>query len=755
MGKQWVRMCAVAAGLVMAMAGSADVARAQAQGGATLSGKVTRTGGDPMIGAVVAIDELKREATTGADGGYHFDNVPVGTYHLLVRAEGYTSRRTEVQVTPQGATLDVVIELDMHFAEVVSVGPTPRAQFESYQPTTVLSGQDLAKAREATIGATLQSSPGVALRSLGPGAARPVIRGMDGDRVAMLQDGQRAGDLSSQSADHGVTINPSSAEKIEVVRGPATLLYGANAIGGLVNVITDQIPTKKTTKVGGNANLDFGSNGGEANGSADVHMGNGTFAFHFGGGAGRSGDFSTPDGEVPNSQSRTGFASIGGSWTGERSYAGASYAYDDSKYGVPFVEDGETQLTPRRHAVTLRAGAQGLDGAITSYRATFGLKRYTHNELDGPEVATTFHNNTAEGELLVSHRQVGRLSGTVGGWFLTRAFEALGEEALSPPVDQTSGAGFLYEEVGWSHVTLQFGGRLDHTHYAPQGGLPQRDFNEFSGSVGALVRPIHGHENFVIAASLARAARNPALEELYFFGPHTGNFAFEIGNPELRSEHALGFDLSVRGRTGRVRAEVTVFRNSISNFIFRDPLSDEEFHAREGEFQQRFGVGAGGEGGEDEHGHGTLPVIEYNAADSLMYGLEAHADVDLTKELAAELTFDSVRGEIRATGEPLPRIPPYRGILGLRYQKNAFQVGGNVTLVAAQNRIFEGETATDGYNLLKFYASYSFQAGGMLNTFTARVDNATDELYRNHLNYLKDLLPERGRTIKVLYNVSF
>jgi iron complex outermembrane recepter protein len=741
--KQASAICAGALVLVVSLATIAT-----AQSAATLTGKVIRAGGDPMVGAIVTIDETKREARTGVDGAYRFENIAAGTYHLVVRAEGYTSLRAEVKVGAQGATQDLVVEVDAHYAEVISVSPTPRAQFESYQPTSVLAGQDLAKQLEATLGATLQSSPGVAMRSLGPGPARPVIRGMDGDRVAVLQDGQRMGDLSSQSSDHGVTINPSSAEKIEVVRGPATLLYGANAIGGLVNVITDQIPTRKTTKVSGDANVDFGTNGGEANGSADVHAGNGTFAFHFGGGGGRSGDFSTPDGEVDNSQSRNEFVSLGGSWTGNRSYAGASYGYDDSKYGVPIVEEGETQLTPKRHAVTLRAGANGLDGAVSSYRATLGIKRYEHNELDGEEIATTFHNNTTEGELLVSHKPYGKLSGTIGGWFSTRAFDATGEEALSPPVDQKGSAFFMYEEVGWSHVTLQFGGRYDHTGYAPEGGLESRSFNEFSGSVGALIRPVHGNENFVIAASLARAARNPALEELYFFGPHAGNFAFEIGNPTLDSEHALGFDLSVRGRTQRMRVELTVFRNSIDGFIFRAPVSNTEFEARSGEFEQRFNL-------DETPGDPEFPAIEFTAANALMWGVEGHADIDITSGIIGEVTFDSVRGDLRDTGEPLPRIPPYRGIFGLRYQKNALQFGGSVTAVAKQDRVFEEETPTDGYGLLKLFASYSFQGGGVLNTITARLDNATNELYRNHLNYLKDVLPERGRTFKVLYNVSF
>ena len=164
---------------------------------------------------------------------------------MSVRAEGYSSRRAEVTVAAGTATLDLEVDLDLHFAEVLSVSPNPRPQFESYQPTSVLSAEDLARQLQDTIGATLQSEPGVAMRSLGPGPARPVIRGLDGDRVLVMQDGQRMGDLSSQSGDHGVPVNPASAQRIEVVRGPATLLYGANAIGGLVNVVTDQIPVRE------------------------------------------------------------------------------------------------------------------------------------------------------------------------------------------------------------------------------------------------------------------------------------------------------------------------------------------------------------------------------------------------------------------------------------------------------------------------------------------------------------------------------
>jgi iron complex outermembrane receptor protein len=738
--------------LALGLALLASVSTVFAQG-ATVSGKVSRDTGDAMGGAAVVLEELRREVRTAEDGTYRFENVPPGNYHISVRAEGYSTRRTEVNVTAQGATIDLIVELDLHFQEIVSVSPTARAQFESYQPTSVLAGQELQKDLESTIGATLQSEPGVAMRAMGTGPARPVIRGLDGDRVAVLQDGQRSGDLSSQSGDHGVTVNPSSAQRIEVVRGPATLLYGSNAIGGLVNVVTDQIPSRPTTGPGGNFTLDLGSSAREAGGSAEVHAGNGNLALHIGGYGRHTGNFHTPDGEVENSKLRTSGFNIGASRTWGSRFLGASYVFDDSKYGVPIVEEGQISLTPQRHAFTVRAGGQGLGGAVSSYRATLGVKRYNHDELEGSEVGTHFDNDTEEAELLVSHRPFGKLSGTVGGWFLNRAFSATGEEALSPPIDQRGGAVFLYEELIWPHATVQFGGRLDHTAFSPEGGLPERSFNEFSGSLGLLLRPAAAKDDFVVALSLARAARNPALEELYFFGPHPGNLAFEIGNPDLASERALGLDVSLRGRSSRVRGEVTFFYNRINDFIFRNPISEEEFEEREEEFDERFHVVDETGGG---HAHADeFPFVEFVGADSRLFGIEVHGDVQLTSSIAAELTYDWVQGGLRDSGEPLPRIPPFRVIPGLRYQKNAFQAGGAVTIIGDQNRVFGAETPTGGAAVLKLYGSYSFVTGGVTNTVTARLDNAANRRYFNHLNYLKDVLPEIGRNFKLIYNVTF
>jgi iron complex outermembrane receptor protein len=717
---------AAARPVFVALLAGAIVAPGVAQSGGPVQGRLLHAlTGEPVSGATVRLEELDRQATSAEDGAFRFDGVPPGLYHLAVRADGFSPLRMEITTTAAGLNQDVLVNPELHFTEVLSVSPDARNQFDAYQPTAVLAGQDLSIEVTGAIGSALSGQTGVAERSFGPGPSRPVIRGLDGDRVLVLEDGQRTGDLSSQSGDHGVNVNPAAATRLEVVRGPATLLYGANAIGGLVNVISETIPTRPTSGVTGSATFDLGSANAEAGGAADVLWGDGRWALRAGGSGRRSGDVDTPEGVIENSQSRAGFFNAAGAWTAADAYVGGSYAWDDVKYGIPIVEGGEIQLTPRRHIVNVRGERRNMAGVFESLRGSFGYRRYRHDELEGDEIGTQFKNDTLEAELRLAHRPAGRMKGSVGIWTMGRAFEAVGEEALAPPVDQTGFAAFVYEEATWPHVTLQFGGRVEHASFSPSEGLRPRGFTNGSGSIGLLVRPT---DETTIAVSLARAARNPALEELYFFGPHLGNFAFEIGNEDLESENALGFDAAFRWRYMRTSGEVAFFRNDISDYIFRLPTGEIE---------------------ED------LPVVEFVGADSVLQGVESHFDVTLTSQLTAEAGFDYVRGELKDSGDSLPRMPPFRFRGGLRYQRNALQIGGQATVAADQDRVFGEETPTEGYELLKLYAAYSFTGGGAVNTITARLDNAANELYRNHLSYIKDFTPEMGRSFKLVYIVRF
>lgn len=700
---------------------------------------LTAEGQVPLPAVTVTLEERRLTAFTDEQGEFVFPAQAPGTVHVRTSVTGFAPVRKEVVVAAGMPSVDVLVKDDLHYAEVVSVSPHPRDPFESYQPTSVLSGQELAIKLEGSLGALLKTEPGVAERSLGSGPSRPVIRGQDGDRVLILQDSQRTADLSSQSADHGVAINPAAASQVEVVRGPATLLYGANAIGGLVNVVSNQIPTRPATSTTGALQIDVASNAGDAGASGDLTVGNGRWAFNAGGSGRRAGDFSTPLGEVPNSQTRGAFGSVGLARTSQNGYLGASVTVDDTRYGVPVVEDGTTELNPRRRVLNSRGEIRNLTGLFSSVRGSLAYHHYRHEELQDQAPQTFFRNDLLDVDLRAAHRAVGRITGTVGVGGYARSFSVDGNEVLSPPVDQDTFSAFSYQEVAWSHATLQFGGRYDHAAYTPGGGLRPRSFNNLSFSSGVLVRPTDAS---VLAVSIARAARNPALEELYFFGDHPGNFTFEIGNQDLDSEVAYGLDVSYRVRRSRVSAEVSYFNNTINNYIFRSPLDLQTFATRPGL-----------SGGSDLVV--SLPIIEYVGRDARLQGAEAHADIDVASGWHVEVGFDTVRGSLRGSSDPLPRMPPTRLTTGLRYHRDALQLGAQVVAAATQDRVYQTETPTDGYGLLKLFGAYSFETRGAVNTMTVRLDNATDRLYRNHLSYIKDVVPEMGRSVRVVYGVRF
>ncbi|WP_396625118.1 TonB-dependent receptor [Luteitalea sp.] len=729
------------------------VAPALAQpGAAQLRGRVvageTKT---PLPGVTITVEERGTTAVTDDAGAFVIAAPGTGVVHVRASAPGFLPSRREVTMSASTEAIEIVLQDDLHYAEAVTVGPAPRDPFESYQPTSVLAGQELDIKAEGSLGALLRNEPGVAERSLGPGPSRPIIRGQDGDRVLIMQNSQRTGDLSSQSGDHGVTINPAAATQVEVVRGPATLLYGANAIGGLVNVIDSQIPTRPTSRMTGNTQVDLATNAGQASGAGDLTVGNGRWALNLGASARRAGEYETPEGPVDNSQSRGVFGSVGVARTTADSYLGAAVQLDDMRYGVPVVHGGEIELTPRRQVYNGRGEARNLDGVFSSVRGSVAYHRYRHDEIEGDAIGTQFSNDLLDLDLRATHAPVGRMTGTVGVSGYGRAFEAIGEEALSPRVEQRVFSAFSYQEVAWSHLTLQFGGRYDHTTYAPEGGLRARTFDNVSFSVGSLFRP---SEQSTLAVSFARAARNPALEELYFFGEHAGNLSFEIGNEDLDSEVAYGLDVSYRVRLPRVSAEVTYFNNTVDNYIFRNEISEEEF-------EERYPDEGHGEDHDHDHGHEhegeyeEYPYVEFIARDARLQGVEAHADVDLSGGFHLELGVDTVYGEQRASGDPLPRIPPVRFTGGLRYHRNALQLGAQVVSAAEQDRVYGVETPTDGFTTLRLFGAYSIQAGRVVHTISGRFDNVTDQLFRNHLSLVKDLVPEMGRNARITWSVKF
>lgn len=380
--------------------------------------KVADVAGTPLPGATAVLVGTGRQCATDVSGVCRFDGLGPAKYEVSVRLAGFNGARSEVTLS-EGADGSVPFSLSpqVHLSESVTVSPNARDTFESYQPATVLGGEDLVTQLAPSLGETLGRQTGVNVRAFGPGPARPVIRGLDGDRVLILENGARTGDLSSQSADHGVNLDPAAATQIEVVRGPATLLYGSSALGGVVNIVSDGIPTKPIKGVRGALTLQGGTANDEAGVAGNIGVGTGRWAFRAEGSADRTGEVKTPLETIPNTQSRMKSGGGGFGYTGENGYLGASYQYLDSRYGVPFVEEGKTQLNPRRHRIDLRGERRNLAGFIDGIKFVGGYRDYAHDEIDASgEIATSFRNEFSEGQLFVNHRALGRLKGTFGFW---------------------------------------------------------------------------------------------------------------------------------------------------------------------------------------------------------------------------------------------------------------------------------------------------------------------------------------------------
>src|SRR4029453_5660339 len=335
---------------------------------ATVEVRVSDPDGRQVAGASVTLVPTNRLVLTDSDGLARVENVAPGTYDVAVRFAGFVPTRTDI-VVAEGGPISVPVGLSpqVHRSETVPVSPNGPDTLESYQPATVLGGEDLQQRLGNTLGATLASEPGVNVRSFGSGNARPVVRGLANTRVLILENGARTGDLSSQSADHGVTLDPASATQIEVVRGPATLLYGSSAIGGVVNLVSDEIVTKPLSGAHGAFTLQGATADENAGIAGNLSGGNGTLAYRVNRSVQRTDDFDTPEGTVPNSQSNSKSAGGSVSTTGPDGFLGASYQYVDTRYGVPFVEEGGKTLHPRRHRLDLRGEKGNMDGFLSGF----------------------------------------------------------------------------------------------------------------------------------------------------------------------------------------------------------------------------------------------------------------------------------------------------------------------------------------------------------------------------------------------------
>lgn len=709
----------------------AAIAGAQ-QRTATITGTVYDPQAQRVGDATVTLVELRRSVATAADGTFRFDDVPARHYH--VRAEsprlGFTVGEADVKAG-ETRTVEIVIDPLVHAEEiVVTASADSRRESEVYQPVNVLSDEELATRLQPTLGETLAQEPGVASSSFGAGASRPVIRGLGADRVRVLEEGIGTGDVSNVSPDHAVSVDPASATQIEIVRGPATLLYGSNAVGGVVNVISERIPSQTSAQlIGGQVDLRYASAAEEKSTGLTLNGGRDAFAWHADLTIRDTNDYEIPTVEstLANSalQSRSG--TIGGSWVKDRGFIGAAITRFETNYGIPGDEAVRIDLQSQR--LDLKGELTNL-GFFNLVRGRLGITDYEHAEIEpSGEIGTQFTNDGFEGRLEAHHRPLGRVRGTWGAQITTTDFVAEGEEAFIPPNDSNAMAVFVFEELPGETFDLQFGARIEHQHVnVDTEELPDREFGGVSGSLGAIWRPIEG---YAVAVSLARAVRLPTATELYSNGPHVATNQFEIGDPMLGEETSLGLDISLRRTVGRFRGELNLFNNSFDGYIYESPTGTIE---------------------------DDMPVFLFVQRDARFRGAEIATHTHLFSRRDAHVELDLSADYVRATlegGGNLPRIPPVRAAIGIRTHGGPWQLMAEVRHTFDQDDVAPLETQTAGYTLVNAHVGYRLIVRNTVHDILLRGMNLTDELARSHVSPLKERAPLPGRDISLAYKMTF
>jgi len=674
---------------------------------------------------------------------------------------------------------------DLHDVIVVTAAGLERLDIVA--GTSVVGGMTLQREMNGQVGEILAKLPGVTATSFAPGVSRPVLRGFGGDRVRVLSDGIGALDASGASDDHAVSIDPLIADRIEVLRGPAVLLYGNQAIGGAVNVITRRIPPRlpdEALHIDALAAFDTASDLREGGISLDAPLGAG-FAAHVDGSWRETGDLEIPgfaasphlrdellaaaeeeeeeghtdeaaelleaagiSGVLPNSFSETYSLGAGLAWFGTGgSSLGVSFDYYNTDYGIPGLpgighvheHEGEGEVLEEEEAHGEEAVAIGLERYRADLRGTLALgggmfdrielrgawSDYTHTEFEGDEVGTVFDVEGVEARLELVQTRRDNWRGSLGAQYSHVDFAATGAEAFLPPNVTENFALFTVQEVDFGPLEAEAGGRWEHSNVST--ALVDRDFDTFSAALGASL-PLAG--DFRAGLNLSRAERAPSAQELFADGPHIATQQFELGDDALGTESSLGAELYLRGAIGGLQLSASVYRNWFDGFIY---LADT---------------------GAEEDG---LPVLTFMQTDADQFGLEAQATFPLIDVdgflLSADLRGDYVRATLD-DGSPVPRIPPLSALAALDAQIGHFDARAELQWVDGQSRVAPLEDPTDGYEMVNLSLAWHPLEGSDNFTLMLQANNLFDVDARRHSSFTKEFVPMAGRNFRVSARMS-
>lgn len=722
------------------------------QNSASLQGKVIdRQSGDPLGYSYVHIKELGIADAADKTGYFEFKTIPPGTYTIIATRVGYKNHVSQLTIKP-GA--DTFIKLQMlpavvNLNELTVTGKNPISGGGISGASKTLSGSDLRRNMSTTLAATLENIPGLASRSMGAAPARPVMRGLGGKRVIILQDGVRTGDVSSQSADHAVTIDPIGAEKIELARGPAALKFGSNAIGGVINVVSHQIPASMPDHVQGNGSLQGSTvNYGNA-ASLGLQVPFGSLALQLNGGFRRGDDLHTPLGQITNTELLSTDQTLGVSYIQPWGYAGASFRYYLNQYGIP-PESKDSHA----HGVDINMRSYQIKGKseilfgnefFRSLKIDLSYTDYYHKEIEpGGDTGTEFGLLTTTAKVSMHHAQIGFIDeGTIGFWGEKTNLAVQG--AQTPTTDSYSFSSYLIEKTTFNAFTVKGGLRFDYVNRQPIIEDPsssienvgERTYTALSGS-GSVIYSIT--DNLNAGAVLFYSFRAPSVTELYSEGAHLASYSYEVGNPDINAERALGKELFFEYESAGISTKVSFYQNAFNNYIFPQNT------------------------GRQSPQFPNLNIYQYTGVEAGFYGTELSINVPVTNHINASgsLSYTLARLKVSAQNRdefgkwrPLPKIPPFQSNISVDYNKNGFKAGATARIAASQKRTGKFETSTPGYVVFDLFGQYQFRTGHSLHTISLKVDNIFNEVYYNHLSRIKEILPEPGRNVSLLYRIYF
>jgi iron complex outermembrane recepter protein len=637
--------------------------------------------------------------------------------------------------------------------------------------TSVVAGEELARDLRTTIGETLARQPGVSATSFGPNASRPVLRGFQGERVRVLTDGIGSLDASNTSVDHAVSINPLTADRIEVLRGPSALLFGSSAIGGVVNVVDARIPRRVPADgahLAGVATYGSAADERSLNAAADLALGK-RWVLHADGNYARTNDLRTGGailarplrgvaaasadpgvraaaglrGRLENTAAETSDFALGAAWIGGDANAGVSVNRYDSRYGVPLrlsldpaIQAEAPRIDIRQYRADGRAELAFGEGLIKTLRLRGGWSDYRHVELDpGGEVGTTFLTKGVEARAEAVQRVRGGWGGGFGVQVFRRALDVAGEEKFVPP-SRTSQLGlFALQSFERGRVSVEAGARYERQTVSASAdedlATPKRSrrFDAVSGSLGASVALPGGVK---LGLNGSHSQRAPAAEELFANGPHAGTQAFELGDPNLAREKAWGLEATLRAEGEGFSASAAVFGNWFNGYIYERAT---------GELAD------------------ALPVFQISQGRARYFGVELEGSARLARVSGIQLNLDGVLDMVRATIAdvgPAPRIPPLRLLGGVEAQGERFQVRLEVERTRGQSRVAAFESPTRGFTLANAsLAWHPLHGRGREATLLLSANNLFDVVARRHASFLKDFAPLAGRDVRATLRLAF